>query len=375
MKLAEKGIPAIVIRVVIYCYQEQKGWVRLAGVSSDSFSLTNGCRQGSVLSPFWFSIYVNKLLQKLRKLGLGCHIAGVWMGATFYADDIFLMACNRNVLQKMVTFCEEFGKEHNLEFSTDPNPNKSKTKCILFKGKHRVQPPAPVQLDGKDLPWVPSLEHLGHTLHESMSMETDCKRARSSFMRRADDIRHELHFCYPEQRVQGVQLYTTDAYGAMLYSLNSDYADTLYKAWNIEMRRCWNLDYATRTFLVEGYFCNNHISLKNQIISRYPGFVRKLLNSFSNEVKFLAKLVLNDQRSNTCRNLTYISSITNINEVHQMSKWRVKEALPRQRCKPEDMWRVSLLSKFLEIRYRKQFSEYSMTQSQCDDFIRSLCIS
>ena len=127
-----------------------------------------------------------------------------------------------------------------------------------------------------------------------------------------------------------------------------------------------------RLFLQQSYQLKepDHISL-----SQYPGFVRKLLNSFSNEVKFMATLVLNDQRSNTCRNLTYISSITSINEVHQMSKWRVKEALPRQLCKPEDMWRVSLLSKFLEIRYRKQFSEYSMTQSQCDDFIRSLCLS
>ena len=123
----------------------------------------------------------------------------------------------------------------------------------------------------------------------------------------------------------------------------------------------------TQTFQMLRLFC--------EVLSRYPAFVRNLLNSFSSEVRFLANLVLNDQRSNVCRNLSYISNITQINNVYQMSKWRVKEALPRQLCKPEDMWRVSLLSKFLEIRYRKQFSEYSITQSKCDDFIRSLCIS
>ena len=78
---------------------------------------------------------------------------------------------------------------------------------------------------------------------------SNCKRARSSFKRyRVSHYKLLMH---------------------ILYSLNSDYADTLYKASNIEMRRCWNLDYATRTFLLEGYFCNNHISLKNQIISRF----------------------------------------------------------------------------------------------------------
>ena len=141
------------------------------------------------------------------------------------------------------------------------------------------------------------------------------------------------------------------------------------------MRRCWNVDRETKTFLVEGYFCSNHVSLRNQVLSRYPAFVRKLLNSFSSEVRFLANLVLHDKRSNVCRNLEYISNITQIRDVYQMVKWRVREALPRQLCKPEDMWRVSLLSAYLEIRYRKTFSQYGMTQSQCDLFIRSLCIS
>ena len=141
------------------------------------------------------------------------------------------------------------------------------------------------------------------------------------------------------------------------------------------MRRCWNVDRETRTFLVEGYFCSNHVSLRNQVLSRYPAFVRKLLNSFSSEVRFLANLVLKDQRSTLCRNLSYISNITQLSQVHQISKWRLKEVLPRQLCKSEDMWRVSLLSAYLEIRFRKQFSQYGMTQSQCDLFIRSLCIS
>ena len=306
---------------------------------------------------------------------MGCQVAGVWLGATCYADDLFLLSPNRNVLQEMVTVCQEYGKKHNLEFSTDPNPQKSKTKCIIFRGKKRIQMPDPIKLDGKDLPFVSGLEHLGHVLHESMSMEADAKRARKSFMRRADDIRQELYFCYPDQRVQAVQLFTTDAYGVLLWPLDSDYAESFYKSWSVQMRRCWNVDRETKTFLVEGYFCSNHVSLRNQVLSRYPAFVRKLLNSFSSEVRFLANLVLHDKRSNVCRNLEYISNITQIRDVHQMVKWRVREALPRQLCKPEDMWRVSLLSAYLEIRYRKTFSQYGMTQSQCDLFIRSLCIS
>ena len=54
-KLINKGLPVIVVRVLIYIYQEQRGRVKLAGKQSELFSLTNGTRQGSVLSPLLFS--------------------------------------------------------------------------------------------------------------------------------------------------------------------------------------------------------------------------------------------------------------------------------------------------------------------------------
>ena len=109
------------------------------------FSLTNGTRQGSVLSPYLFAAcYLDDLLVKLRTLGLGCHIAGLWMGATGFADDLALLSTGRQELQKMVTICQEYGAEHNLVFSTDPNPARSKTKCILFSISSRTRHPESV---------------------------------------------------------------------------------------------------------------------------------------------------------------------------------------------------------------------------------------
>ena len=43
--------------------------------------------------------------------------------------------------------------------------------------------------------------------------------------------------------------------------------------------------------------------LKNLILSRYQGFMRKLLDSPSKEIRFLAKYVVNYQRSITARNV------------------------------------------------------------------------
>ena len=77
--MLDKGVPLVVVRVLIIAYEEQKGWVRLAGKNFDPFRITNATRQGGVLSPYLYSsCYLDDLIVKLRKLGLGCHVAGMY---------------------------------------------------------------------------------------------------------------------------------------------------------------------------------------------------------------------------------------------------------------------------------------------------------
>ena len=102
---------------------------------SETFRITNGTRQGSVLSPALWCVYLDDLLVELRKLKLGCYVEGVWLGACAYADDLLCMAPTRSMLQEMVKVCQQYGEKHNMIFSTDSVPARSKTKCIYVNGK------------------------------------------------------------------------------------------------------------------------------------------------------------------------------------------------------------------------------------------------
>ena len=133
-KLVDRSVPSIVIRALVYVYEEQTACVKLVDKRSQSFEITNGTRQGSVLSPALFAVYLDDLLAKLRRLGVGCHVGGLWYGAMCFADDLVLLAPARTAADKMLQCCE-----HNLQFSTDPVPAKSKSKCIYFTGKMRNQ--------------------------------------------------------------------------------------------------------------------------------------------------------------------------------------------------------------------------------------------
>jgi hypothetical protein len=113
-KLLDRKVPPIIVRTLIYIYRKQEAWVRWGSVRSDTFSVSNGTRQGSVLSPVLFAVYLDDLLGELCSYGLGCHLAGLWIGAVAFADDLLLMAPSRSAMAKMLKVCEDYALDMNL---------------------------------------------------------------------------------------------------------------------------------------------------------------------------------------------------------------------------------------------------------------------
>ena len=65
--------------------------VRWGGAFSYWFQLLAGVRQGGILSPVLFIVYMDPLIMRLRRRGLGCGLYNEFYGCLLYAD-ILLMA-------------------------------------------------------------------------------------------------------------------------------------------------------------------------------------------------------------------------------------------------------------------------------------------
>ena len=57
---------------------------------ADNFNVSNGVKQGEVISPLLISCYVYKLFSLLQNSGLGCRVGSAYAGSFGYADDIAL---------------------------------------------------------------------------------------------------------------------------------------------------------------------------------------------------------------------------------------------------------------------------------------------
>jgi len=79
--------------------------VRYDNYLSSRLHVCAGVRQGGVLSPVLFSVFMNSLVIKLRayrKAGLGAHEGLVYVGCLLYADDIMLISHSVEVMQRML---------------------------------------------------------------------------------------------------------------------------------------------------------------------------------------------------------------------------------------------------------------------------------
>ena len=89
-----KGVctPKPVVRLLLRWYKSQQLCICWMGRSSDYFQVTNGVRQGGVLSPILFIIYLDSLLEYLQASGRGPHWDNYFAGVLCYADELTILA-------------------------------------------------------------------------------------------------------------------------------------------------------------------------------------------------------------------------------------------------------------------------------------------
>jgi len=89
---------------------------------SDYFNALNGVKQGVVINPILFCIYIDDLLVSLSQLGAGCYTAVNFAGAIVYVDNIVLISPTPLGMRKLLCSYDSYANEFDIIF----NASKSK---------------------------------------------------------------------------------------------------------------------------------------------------------------------------------------------------------------------------------------------------------
>ena len=166
--LLDRGMPIYLVGTLVHWYREQRCRVKWGSDLSSAFAVTNGIKQGGLISPYLFNICMDDLSIRLEKADVGCYIGNACVNHLSYADDMVLLAPSVRALQHLVNLCEVYAGEHDLTYQT------AKCVCmVMWPRKHNLRFNVFVYLNGVKLSVVQEFKYLGHLLSESGSDDAD----------------------------------------------------------------------------------------------------------------------------------------------------------------------------------------------------------
>ena len=132
---------------------------------SEAFTINMGLRQGCVLSPTLFSLYINDVVTTLKEKGYGLQCGSDTIPGLLFADDTALLAHDEDSLRKslncLVEWCEEWGVGINV----------SKCGIMHMRKKGVVRSKMSYSIGGEDLPFVSNYKYLGCTVDEHLGLD------------------------------------------------------------------------------------------------------------------------------------------------------------------------------------------------------------
>ena len=226
-KLLNYGINGKFFNIIRNIYTNDKASVKLNGKSSTTFNVNVGVRQGCILSPLLFNIFLSDLARSLQgneSVTIGS------LNSIFWADDLVMFADSEDGLQNMLNLLEKYSNENYLTVNT------KKTKCMIFNKNGRLLL-RPFYLNNTRLECVRLYKYLGFMITPSGEINTGLKdlrdRAFRAFMKIRRDLGPSFNQNVPlilsliDSLVKPILLYASDFWGCFKLP-KSNQIDTFY---------------------------------------------------------------------------------------------------------------------------------------------------
>jgi hypothetical protein len=232
IKLMNKNCPIILINILECWYDKNLACVKWGSCFSPFVKLLMGTRQGSVISPYLFAIFINDVIVKIQKSSLGCHIRNLCLNAFMFADDLLLIAISLTDLQRMIDIVKS-----ELDW-LDMTVNVKKSMCMRI-GKRFDVATNDILLENKPIPWAKEMRYLGMYIVAANTFKCNLHYAKVKFFRSLNGILSKLgpsppprivifltsSYCTPSlfYGIESLRLSKTN-YNSISYAYNASYS-------------------------------------------------------------------------------------------------------------------------------------------------------
>ena len=232
-------------------------------IFSDPFPVLRGVRQGGILSPYFFAMYIDELSKQLTNCGFGLTLMGEIINHLIYADDICLLATSKSALESLLKICDDYASEHGLTF----NSQKTQLQVFFPKWVNSLNPVISIMFKGSEIGICSSVRYLGYIIQsdtkwnkDSLSDEDEIVKRSGDLYKRAYMIRSKFSKCSLSMKKYLFTTYLSSIYCSSLWMLSRPQYQKIRVSYNNALRIVFGLsrdssassmfiDYNIKTFL------------------------------------------------------------------------------------------------------------------------------
>ncbi len=173
-RLADNGVNGKMLLALKSLYTDVRCCVRINRLCTSWFSVNQGVKQGCLLSPILFNLFLNDLIEEINAVGRGVDVNGETVNVLAYADDIVLIAGTEEDLNFLLDVLGHWCVENKMEI------NAAKSKVIQFRTPSTPRTSFTFKCGNAELEVVDSYNYLGVLLTEHLNYDLMAKAASKS---------------------------------------------------------------------------------------------------------------------------------------------------------------------------------------------------
>ncbi|RNA40614.1 RNA-directed DNA polymerase from mobile element jockey-like [Brachionus plicatilis] len=223
-KLIQKNIHPAIILATYHYYNQSMMIVNNEDEYSSLFKTTLGVRQGGIMSPKLFSIYLDHLIKQIESLDLGIKLnQSKKIDIVVYADDILLLSSTKKGLQIQLEIIQQYGEANEIKYNPD------KTTLMVFnssikRNKNELNSDSwqgDLVLNGDVIKRVSKMKYLGMILTDddkNAAHIDKCKKSALKALNRLRDLSLLTNESHPNMKGH---LFNTYIRPVLLYGLEN----------------------------------------------------------------------------------------------------------------------------------------------------------
>ena len=212
-KLMDRMVPNDFLATLEYWFSICKTCVRWGNAYSEFSQLKCGVRQGGVLSPYLFAVFIDDVVKTVHTCQYGCHFGLLRFNIILYADDILLISPSVSGLQQLILTVEKYLVQFEMSL------NVKKSVCMRIGRKFKEECCLIYTVSGEPIQWADHIRYLGVDIVSGRKFKLSLSNNVKAYYRSVNAILSKLSNCASEEC--SVRLVTSKCVPILIYGLET----------------------------------------------------------------------------------------------------------------------------------------------------------